>query len=69
MDTIKEKLKEFRLSSFAVDNATSIFLIAFMILIFGIQSYEAIPKEQYPDSSFPTVYVNTPYFGNLYKHV
>ncbi|MFT4734126.1 MAG: multidrug efflux pump [Algoriphagus sp.] len=64
MENIKEKLKEFGLSSFAVDNATSIFLVAFMILLFGIQSYQVIPKEQFPDSSLPTVYINTPYFGN-----
>jgi multidrug efflux pump len=64
MENIKEKLREFGLSSFAVDNATSIFLIAFMIMIFGVQSYQAIPKEQFPDSSLPTVYINTPYFGN-----
>jgi len=64
MEILKDKLREFRLSSFAVDNATSIFLVAFMILLFGIQSYQAIPKEQFPDSSLPTVYINTPYFGN-----
>jgi len=64
MEILKDKLREFRLSSFAVDNATSIFLVAFMIMLFGIQSYQAIPKEQFPDSSLPTVYVNTPYFGN-----
>ena len=64
MEILKEKLREFGLSSFAVDNATSIFLVAFMIMLFGIQSYQAIPKEQFPDSSLPTVYVNTPYFGN-----
>lgn len=64
MEIRKDKLREFRLSSFAVDNATSIFLIAFMILLFGVQSYQAIPKEQFPDSSLPTVYINTPYFGN-----
>ena len=64
MEILKEKLREFGLSSFAVDNATSIFLVAFMIMLFGIQSYQAIPKEQFPDSSLPTVYINTPYFGN-----
>ncbi len=58
------KRKEFSLSSLAVDNATSVFLVALMILLFGIQSYDAMPKEQYPDSSLPTIYINTPYFGN-----
>jgi multidrug efflux pump subunit AcrB len=61
---ITEKLKEFKLSSFAVDNSTSFFLLAFMILLFGLRSYNSMPKEQYPDASLPTVYINTPYFGN-----
>ncbi|MBK9257899.1 MAG: efflux RND transporter permease subunit [Saprospiraceae bacterium] len=61
---IKEKLKQFSLSSLAVDNSTSVFLIAFMILLFGIQSYTTMPKEQFPEASLPTVFINTPYFGN-----
>jgi len=64
MSKIKNSFKEFSLSSFAVDNATSIFLITFMILLFGLRSYNSMPKEMYPDASLPTIYVNTPYFGN-----
>ncbi len=60
----KKRLRQFGLTSFAVDNATSIFIIAFIILIFGIQSYERMPKEQFPEVDWPTVYINTPYFGN-----
>lgn len=66
---MKEKLKQFGLSSLAVDNATSVFLITFMIFLFGIQSYMNIPKEQYPDASLPTVYINTPYFGNSAEEI
>lgn len=61
---IKEKLKEFGLSSLAVDNSTSVFIIGFMLLLFGIQSYNSMPKEQFPEASLPTVFINTPYFGN-----
>ena len=57
-------MRTFGLSSFAVDNATSVFLIALIILIFGIQSYQHMPKEQFPEVDWPTVYINTPYFGN-----
>ncbi len=66
MDKEKKKkgLREFGLSSLAVDNATSVFLIALIILIFGIQSYQSMPKEQFPEVDWPTVYINTPYFGN-----
>lgn len=61
---IKEKLKEFGLTSIAVDNATSIFIVTLMIILFGMQSYNDMPKEQFPEASLPTVYINTPYFGN-----
>jgi multidrug efflux pump subunit AcrB len=64
MEKIKSILREFRLTSFAVDNRTSIFLLTFMILLFGVQSYINMPKEQYPDASLPTIFINTPYFGN-----
>ena len=57
-------IREFPLTSLAVDNSTSIFLLTFMILLFGITAYNRMPKEQYPEASFPTVYINTPYFGN-----
>lgn len=60
----KNKKRQFALSSFAVDNGTSIFILTIMILIFGLQSYQRMPKEQFPDVKWPTVYINTPYFGN-----
>lgn len=63
-EPIIDQLKEFKLSSIAVDNGTSIFLLAFMIMLFGVQSYMAVPKEQYPEAYIPQVFINTPYFGN-----
>lgn len=68
-ESIINKLREFKLTTLAVDNATSVFLITFMILLFGTRSYRDMPKEQYPEASLPTVYVNTPYFGNSAKEV
>lgn len=64
IDKITGRLKEFRLTSLAVDNATTIFLLTLMVLLFGMRSYQSMPKEQFPEVSFPTVFVNTPYFGN-----
>lgn len=60
----RSKLREFSLTTFAINNSTSIFLVIFMILLFGIRSYVAMPKEKYPEAYFPKVFVNTPYFGN-----
>jgi len=62
--TIKEKLRSFGLTNFAVDNGTTIVILAIMILIFGLRSYRTMPKESYPEASLPTIYINTPYFGN-----
>ncbi len=63
-DQKKKNLREFGLTTLAVDNGTSVFLLTMMILIFGLQAYNNMPKEQFPEISLPTVYVNTPYFGN-----
>jgi len=63
-EKITEKLRQFGMTSLAVDNATSIFILTFMIFLFGLQAYDKMPKEQFPDASFPTVFINTPYFGN-----
>ncbi|MGB4960103.1 MAG: efflux RND transporter permease subunit, partial [Saprospiraceae bacterium] len=56
--------KEFGLSTLSINNSTSVLLITFMILILGIMAYTSMPKEQFPEASLPTVYINTPYFGN-----
>ncbi len=61
---IKEGLREFSLTSMAVDNRTSVFILTFMILLFGVNSYITMPKEAYPEIPWPKVYVNTIYFGN-----
>ncbi|MEM9916752.1 MAG: efflux RND transporter permease subunit [Bacteroidota bacterium] len=64
VDSIKEGLREFSLSTLAVDNRTSVFILAFMILLFGVGSYNSMPKESYPEIPWPKVYINTVYFGN-----
>ncbi len=69
IEKIKEGLREFKLSTLAVDNATSIFLLTFMILLFGVQAYIGMPKEQYPEAVLPTVFINTVYFGNSAKDI
>ncbi len=63
-EKIKKGLREFGLTSLAVDNSTSVFLLTLMILLFGISSYNNMPKEAYPEVDWPEIYINTPYFGN-----
>ncbi len=56
-------MKEFKLTSWAIDNRTSIFIITMMITIAGFLSYLAIPKEQFPDVTVPQIFVTTIYPG------
>ena len=56
--------REFGLSSLSVDNRTSIVILTFIIVIIGAFSYYSMPKENFPEVVFPTIYVGTPYPGN-----
>jgi len=57
------KLKEFFATSWAIDNKTSIYVLAVFISVLGIMSYLSIPKEQIPEIVIPTILVNTVYPG------
>ncbi len=58
------KFKEFKPSSWAIDNKISIYVLTFFIVFAGIKAYNSLPKESFPDIVVPTIYVNTVYFGN-----
>lgn len=57
------KYKEFWLTSFAVDHATSVLVGMFLILLAGLWSYLTVPKEAAPDITVPFIAVNTVYPG------
>lgn len=61
---MKDVFKEFKPSSWAIDNRTTVFIITIMLTIMGISTYNALPKELYPDITMPTVYVATIYPGS-----
>lgn len=56
-------MKEFKLTSWSIDNRTTIFVITILITLAGILSYQAIPKEQFPDVTVPQIFVTTIYPG------
>jgi multidrug efflux pump subunit AcrB len=60
----KEVVREFSISSFAVDNKTSIFVLTFMITILGIMKYGQMPRESFPEIMQPEIYIGTVYPGN-----
>ncbi|MBS1650715.1 MAG: efflux RND transporter permease subunit [Bacteroidetes bacterium] len=57
-------IKEFKPSSWAIDNKLTIYLITIFIAIIGIVTYNSLPKENFPDITVPTIYINTINGGN-----
>ncbi len=60
----KKVIREFGLSSFSIDNSTSVIILSLIITILGIVAYRTMPKESFPEIVIPTVYVGTSYPGN-----
>lgn len=56
-------MKEFKPTSWAIDNRTAVFIVTIIITLAGIFSYNALPKEQFPDVVVPTIFVSTVYPG------
>jgi len=63
MSNEKNKIKEFFATSWAIDNRTSIYVLALLISLMGWINYKTIPKEQFPQVVIPYIIVNTPYPG------
>ncbi len=63
MSNEKNKIREFFATSWAIDNRTSIYVLAFLISLIGWINYQTIPKEQFPQVVIPYIIVNTPYPG------
>ena len=56
-------MKEFKLTSWSIDNRTTIFVLTILITLAGLMSYLSIPKEQFPDVTVPQIFVTTIYPG------
>lgn len=55
--------KEFKPSSWSIDNKTSIYILTIIITLVGLFSYNKLPKEQFPEVKFPSILVTTIYPG------
>lgn len=62
---MKEKIvREFKLTTLALKNRNTVFLITLIIALFGVLSYRSLPKELFPDIVWPQILVQTTYPGN-----
>ena len=59
-----ENWREFALSSLAINNRKTVYLLIAILLIGGVSAYNKMPRESFPQIEIPEIYVNIPYPGN-----
>ncbi|HEY6504106.1 MAG TPA: efflux RND transporter permease subunit [Chitinophagaceae bacterium] len=69
IEGITKKFKQFKPTSWAIDNRTAIYIIAIIISSYGLYKFTTMPKEQFPDIVVPTISVATVYVGNSPKDI
>jgi multidrug efflux pump len=61
--------KEFRLSSWAIDNPSVIYVMIGIFLWLGFNAYMAMPREDFPEIVETKIYISTPYPGNTAEDI
>jgi multidrug efflux pump len=69
IEGLKDKFKEFKPTSWAVDSRTVVYIMAILITLYGLNKFNTLPKEQFPDIVVPTISVVTVYVGNSPKDI
>ena len=60
---MKDQFKEFKPSSWAINNRTAIYILTIIITLAGLMTYNNLPKEQFPEIKMPQIIVQTFYPG------
>lgn len=61
--------KEFALSSWAIDNKTTIYVIIAIIFFLGLSAYFSMPRESFPEVKDTKIYISVPYPGNTAEDI
>lgn len=57
-------VREFKLTTLALKNKNTVYMLTLILLFFGIYSYRHLPKELFPEIVWPQIMVQTVYPGN-----
>jgi multidrug efflux pump subunit AcrB len=68
-DKNKQVDKEFKLSSWAINNKTTIYVLMFLILYLGISAYFTMPRENFPEINETKIYISSVYPGNTAEDI
>ncbi|GGX24754.1 efflux RND transporter permease subunit [Aquimarina muelleri] len=70
MEVNKKKVdKEFKLSSWAIDNPTTIYVMIGIFLVLGLSAYFSMPRENFPEINETKIYISVPYPGNTAEDI
>jgi multidrug efflux pump len=69
IEGVSDKFKQFKPTSWSIDNRTAIYIIAILISAYGYVKFITLPKEQFPDIVVPTISITTVYVGNSPKDI
>ncbi|MGH1387241.1 efflux RND transporter permease subunit [Kordia sp.] len=61
--------KEFKISSWAIDNSTIIYVIMGLLLVLGLSAYFSMPREDFPEIKETKIYISTIYPGNTAEDI
>ncbi len=68
-DKLKKVYKEFGLSSWAIENKTTMYVLIAVILILGTSAYRSMPRENFPEIKETKIYISTIYPGNTAEDI
>ena len=61
--------KEFKLSSWAIDNKTTMYVLIAVILFLGASAYFSMPRENFPEIKETKIYISSIYPGNTAEDI
>jgi len=61
--------KEFSISSWAVDNRVTVYILTFIIVIAGLVAYTSMPREDFPEIIENKIYISSVFPGNSAEDV
>lgn len=60
---MKDLNKEFKPSSWAIDNKMAIYVLTIIVTLMGLRAYNSLPKENFPEIIIPKIFIQTIYPG------
>ena len=61
--------KEFKLSSWAIGNKTTIYMAMVLVLFLGASAYNSMPRENFPEIKETKIYISSVYPGNTAEDI